>query len=192
MDSRRVCVCVFRERPSKPAEESSSKAVKTQTNFVLQGRTDLQGSIKFHIMLHENISRKWWQSNYESAPVKGQWDYHFTRGVGFFLKYTGGKSTVQSLTPSSRGRSFIMGPKGKNVASLFLILLYGSYNSIIKDNDNNSFSYLVVDNMTLWVNKSLYSCQEVVYDNWGILNTQIYQKSTSDSLICFHFVSYLN
>ena len=119
---------VFLERPffnwstlkvPTPAEVSLSKAVKPlYISFVLQRRTDLQGSIKFHIILHENISRKWWQSNYESATVKRQWDYRFTRGVGFFYNYTGEKSTSQWLRAAG-SRFVIMDPEGKVVASPF-------------------------------------------------------------------------
>lgn len=56
----------------------------TSCRRVLFCRTDLQGSIKFHIILHENINRKWWQSNYESATVKRLWDYRFTRGAELY------------------------------------------------------------------------------------------------------------
>lgn len=116
-----VQACVFRETIFQLVHPSSTfpcwsvlqQGSETPTRFVLQKRTDLQGSIKFHIILLEHISRKWWQSNYESATVKRHWDYHFTRGTGFFLKYTGEKSTTQCI-----GRFLIMDPGGK-VASPF-------------------------------------------------------------------------
>lgn len=85
-------------------EVSSSKAAKPPISFVLQMRPDLPGSIKFQIILQENISRKWWQGNNESAAVQHYWDYHFTRRACIFLQLCWRKSVDRFLITDPEGK----------------------------------------------------------------------------------------
>lgn len=66
-------------------QEKGKKKKQLQNCFAFI-ETGPQSLIKFHIILHEHISRNGDRVICESATVKRHWDYHFTIGAGYFLQ----------------------------------------------------------------------------------------------------------